>query len=337
MAECLPAGVAAAPVKLQQSDHPHYWNTSTYQFELLKSLRPSPDRLSDDPPDVFRGLVDNDTYFFESPPLRAFEAAGAFAVEWSSERGTMLVGRSGDTRVVLCSADPGAMEHGECRRKALRIWSVALANLGVACSHNMRFEAPGADISGGQWTFLTDPDGSGAEVGYARGEFAGRTPEPMLVGRVWEEQGVTEANPSIASPPDSAYDGFGWYFRRAVVPAHLRGGALYLHADGVRDISTYDRTASRTNLWLNGVKQADPVGVYNARRGGRAGRLWQLSPDDVLFGEENLIAIRVYNDVGAGGLHRRPVRFEIEGRNQGMLFPYEFIRSKYDPYFFWAW
>ena len=158
-----------------------------------------------------------------------------------------------------------------------------------------------------------------------------------LVGDIWEEQGVTEANPNLASPPDSAYDGFGWYFRRAVVPADLRGGALYLQAAGVRDISTYSRTANRTDLWVNGVKQAEPVGVYNARQGGRAGRLWQVNSDDVRFGEENLIALRVYNDVGAGGLHRRPVRFEVERRNEGMLFPYEFIRSKYDPYFFWAW
>ncbi|HUS79727.1 MAG TPA: hypothetical protein VM283_00580, partial [Armatimonadota bacterium] len=337
MAEYLPAGVTAAPVTLQQSDHPHYWNTSTYQFELLESLRPAPDRLGENPPDVFRGLVADDTYFFESPPLRAFTAADPFVLEWSSERGTMLAGRSGDTRVVLCSADPDAMEQDECRRKALRIWSVALTNLGVACSYRVGFEAPAADISGGQWTFLTDPDGTGAEAGYMRGEFGGRTPQPILVGQIWEEQGVTEANPNLASPPDSAYDGFGWYFRRAVVPAQLRGGPLYLHADGVRDISTYDRTASRTDLWVNGVKQADPVGVYNARQGGRAGRLWQLNPDDVRFGEENLIALRVYNDVGAGGLHRRPVRFEIEGRNEDMLFPCEFIRSKYDPYFFWAW
>jgi len=337
MAEYLPPGVTATPVTLQQPDHPHFWNTSTYQFEQLESLRPAPDRLGEDPPDVCRGLVDNDTYFFESPPLRAFEAADPFAVEWSSERGTMLVGRSGGTRVVLYSADPDAMEHGECRRKALRIWSVALANLGVACGHRMRFQAPAPDISGGQWTFLTDPDGSGAEAGYARGEFDGRTPRPILVGEIWEEQGVTEANPNLASPPDSAYDGFGWYFRRTVIPADLRGGALYLHADGVRDISTYTRTANRTDLWVNGVKQADPVGVYNARRGGRAGRLWQLSPDDVRFGEENLIALRVYNGVGAGGLHRRPVHFEIEGRNEGMFFPYEFMRSKYEPYFFWAW
>jgi hypothetical protein len=32
-----------------------------------------------------------------------------------------------------------------------------------------------------------------------------------------------------------------------------------------------------------------------------------------------------------------PPAFTSEARNQGMLFPYEFIRSKYEPYFFWAW
>lgn len=337
MAEYLPPGVTAAPVTLQQADHPHYWNTSTYQFKHLKSLRSAPDRLGDEPADVFRGLVDNDAYFFESPPLRAFEAEAPFEVEWWSERGTMMVGRSGASRVVLCSADPGEMEHGECRRKAWRIWSVMMTNLGVACNHRMRFEAPAADISGGAWTLLTDPAGDGVEAGYARGEFGGRAPRPIRVGEIWEEQGVTEANPNIASPPDSAYDGFAWYLRRAVILADGGDGPLYLHAAGVRGISTYDRTANRTELWINGVRQAEPVGVYNARRGGRAGRLWEVNREDVRFGEENLIAIRVYNDVGAGGMHRRPVRLEIEGANEGMLFPYEFVRSKYNPYFFWAW
>ncbi len=50
-----------------------------------------------------------------------------------------------------------------------------------------------------------------------------------------------------------------------------------------------------------------------------------------------MIVIRVFNDVGAGGIHRTPVRFETEGRNPGMPFPYEFVRSKYTPYFFWEW
>lgn len=335
----LPAGVAARPVRIQKLDYPHYWNTTYYQFDLMKSPRPAPDRLGAGVGSAFRGLVDNDAYFFESPRLNSFvvSPSSEFKVEWRSEHGTMIEGHMGSTRMVLCSVNPYVMRHGECRRKAWRIWSVVFSNLGVANRFRLRLSPPALDLSGRDWTFLTDPDGVGDKVGYPRGEFGGRKPRPIRVGRVWEEQGVTERNPNIASPPDSAYDGFAWYFCRATIPASLRGEPLYLHVGGVRDIRTFNRLTNRTDLWVNGAKQPDPVGVYNAKEGGRAGRLWRLDPKVIRFGAQNLIALRVYNDQAAGGIHRKPVRLETEGQNPGMPFPYEFVRSKYTPYFFWAW
>jgi len=338
-AEYLPAGVAARAVRIQKLDYPHYWNTTYYQFGLLQSPRPAPDRLGTTVGDAFRGLVDNDAYFFESPALKSFvvSSSSEFKTEWRSQQGTMMEGCIGSTRVVLCSANPDAMQHDECRRKAWRIWSVVFSNLGVVNRFAVRLSSPALDLSERNWTLLTDPDGVGEKVGYPRGEFGGREPRPIRVGRIWEEQGVTERNPNIASPPDSAYDGFAWYFCKATIPASLRGKALYLHADGVRDIRTFNRLANRTDLWVNGAKQPPPVGVYNAKEGGRAGRLWRLDPKTLRFGAENFVAIRVYNDQAAGGIHRKPVRIETEGQNPGMPLPYEFVRSKYTPYFFWAW
>jgi len=323
----------------QKLDYPHYWNTTCYQFGLMKSLRPAPDRLGATVGDAFRGLVDNDAYFFESPELKSFvvSPSSAFKLEWRSRRATMMQGRIGSTRIILCSVDPSIMKSGECRRKAWRIWSVVFSNLGVANRFKVRLSPPTLDLSERNRTFLTDPDGVGEKVGYPRGEFGGRKPRPILVGRIWEEQGVTEPNPNIASPPDSAYDGFAWYFCRATIPASLRGKPLYFYAAGVRDIRTFNRLANRTDLWINGAKQPAPVGVYNAKEGGRAGRLWRVDSKTIRYGAENFIAFRVYNDQAAGGIHRRPVRLETEGQNPGMPLPYEFIRSKYTPYFFWAW
>jgi len=286
--------------------------------------------------------VDNDAYFFESPELKSYQIAtrGApakLAVVWQSQHATMLQARGGTIRYVLCSVDPYQLQHGECRRKAWRIWSQVFANCGVANALTLRLSPSPLDISGGEWLFLTDPDGKGEKAGYPEGRFGDRRPRRIHIGTIWEEQGVTAPNPSIDSAPDSAYDGFAWYFRKTVLPASLADRSVYLEVGGVRDIWTFSRTANRTDLWINGQKVAPPVGIYNAQEGGRAGRLWEIPPEVLRPGNENLIVIRVYNDKGAGGIHRAPVRFETAGQNEGMPFPYEFIRSKYTPYFFWCW
>lgn len=338
----LPPGVTTKPVRVQQSDYPHYWNTTWYQFTMLKSPRPAPDRLGADVPDVFRALVDNDAYFFESPELNSYKvatqaAAAKLAVVWQSRHATMAQIQHGDIRYVLCSVDPYQLQHGECRRKAWRIWSQVFANTGVANTFKLRLTPPALDISGGEWLFLTDPDGKGERTGFPEGRFGDRKPRRIRIGTIWEEQGVTTPNPSIESAPHSAYDGFAWYFRKATLPASLTGKSIYLEVGGVRDIWTFNRTANRTDLWINGKKVAPPVGIYNAQQGGRAGRLWEIPPEMLKPGDENLIAIQVYNDKGAGGIHRAPVRFEVADQNEGMPLPYEFLQSKYTPYFFWCW
>ncbi|MBT4822286.1 MAG: hypothetical protein HON70_41645, partial [Lentisphaerae bacterium] len=284
----------------------------------------------------------NDAYFFEFPELRAYRldaraTDAESAIIWQSRRGTMTEIRQGGIRYVLCSVDPSTFEHGECARKAWRIWSQVFANANTANTTRLRLTRPALDITYGEWLFVTDPDGKGEEAGYPEGRFGDREPRRIRIGTIWEEQGVTEHNPNIASAPDSAYDGFAWYIRKAALPASLAGKQVYLEVGGVRDIWTFNRTANRTDLWINGKKAPEPVGIYNAQQGGRAGRLWDLPAGLLEPGSENTIAIRVYNDAGAGGIHKAPIRFEVPGQNEDMLFPQEFVKSKYTPYFFWCW
>ena len=116
----------------------------------------------------------------------------------------------------------------------------------------------------------------------------------------------------------------------------FRGDSLYLHVNGIRDIWTFSRTAHNTTLFLNGRKMPEAVGIWNAHLGGRGARLWKLHRSDFKSGE-NLLAIRIYNSIGPGGIHKNPVRFEQEGKNQGIFLPYEFNRDKYTNNFFWCW
>ena len=186
-------------------------------------------------------------------------------------------------------------------------------------------------------TFLTDPDGNGEKNGFQNGQFGNRQPRSILTGKIWQEQGVNDKNPNINSAPESAYNGFGWYFRRVALPESVKGLKLYFEINGVRDIATFRPTENQATLWLNGKKMPPPVEVYSAHEGGRGARLWELPAGAVKPGADNFIAVQIYNGSGVGGIHRKPVRFEIEGQNQEMLFPYEFVRSKYTNYFFWSW
>ena len=153
---------------------------------------------------------------------------------------------------------------------------------------------------------------------------------------IWEYQGVTEKNPYLESAPYSAYDGYGWYFTELEL-SDVPSGPIYLHVNGIRDIATFKRTEHQSTLFVNGRKMPEAVGIYNAYLGGRGARLWKLDAGKVLRKGKNRIAIRIYNNGGAGGIHKNPVRFEFEGKNADRLFPYEFNESKYTNDFFWCW
>ncbi len=336
----LPSGIAVKKTRIQMLTYPHFWNTTYYQMFLQKSLQPGADRLGEAVSPFFTGLTDTDFYFFENQEIKSFslnKAGNGINLEWASARGVAAVFKTGSTNLILCGADPYVITSDESRRKAWRIWSMIFSNLKLQNRFTSSWKIPPLDISEGDWTFLTDPDGSGEKTGFQNGQFGGRQPRNILTGKVWEEQGVNEKNPNINSAPESAYDGFGWYFRRVTLPESVKGVKLYFEINGVTDIATYKSTDNQTTLWLNGKKMPAPVGVYNAHMGGRGARFWELPAGSFKPGADNFIAIQIFNNSGVGGIHRKPVRFEIEGQNQDMLFPYEFMRSKYTNYFFWCW
>ncbi|NOZ19893.1 MAG: hypothetical protein GXP25_02260 [Planctomycetes bacterium] len=342
-AAALPKGVRIAekPTPLMGLRRPgfHTGSPTSYGFRPFKGLHPAVEHLPDPQPALLRGLLDNDAFFFPGLKLKSVEVTkGASAkLDWKSERAMIVQVAVSGAKAVLCRFDPRDMEHGECRRKAWRIWSQIFTNLDVPNRFSLSFRPPALDISGPGWLFLTDPDDEGMKVGYQNGEFGKKKPRPISVGKPWEEQGVTEPNPNLYSPPDSAYDGLAWYFKTVRMPAKIRKGTLYFHIDGVRSIDSFGPAENGVDLWINGQKVGKLVECRNAKNGGRGARLWQVDRSHLKAGQENFIAIRVRNTRGPGGIHRRPVRFEVAGQNEGMLFPYEFIESKFNPYYHWAW
>ncbi|MBR0458262.1 MAG: hypothetical protein IJJ26_03420 [Victivallales bacterium] len=329
-AEFVPQGVERSRIRLRVWGYPRYTNNSIFQTERLKGDLPGTDYPGTAGP-AFAGTSATDFFLFSNPEMNCWKPKDTTKGHFS-RFGTAAEVTIGNVQFFFCGLYPDLVKTGEEREKIYRVWSVLFNNLGVYNENRISFRVPNTDFSRMTWSFVTDPDGKGEELGFAKGTFAGRQVRKLVTGKIWEDQGVTESDGK--NPPDSGYDGYAWYYTEVNIP--IPSGKYFFHIGGIRDISTFNRTEQRSDLYLNGKKMPPPVDVNNAHLGGRGARLWAL-PSSALVPGKNQIAIRVYNQIGAGGIHRNPVRLEREGKNPDLLFPYEFRESKYTNYFFWCW
>lgn len=132
---------------------------------------------------------------------------------------------------------------------------------------------------GGPWHFRT-----GDDPGYAARAYDESAWETIVVPGNWEDAG------------HPAYDGFAWYRTRFTVSAAsapARGG-VFLELGKVDDS---DET------YLNGMKLGT-TGDFSPNYHGdwQAYRRYAVPPDAVNWGGENVLAVRVYDGGGPGGL-----------------------------------
>jgi len=122
--------------------------------------------------------------------------------------------------------------------------------------------------------------------------------KPIEVGKPWEEAGLGD------------YDGFAWYRLRFRIPESLRQNAdfqtyktLKLQLGKIDDV---DRT------WLNG----NVIGETGAFPENFAGawttlREYKVPADLIRWDEDNVLAIRVYDHGGGGGMYEGPYGVEV--------------------------
>ncbi len=145
-----------------------------------------------------------------------------------------------------------------------------------------------------EWRFHTDPDQVGDSEGWS-GELVDDQSWPEIeAGLTWEEQGFAD------------YDGDGWYRVEVDIPAEWDGSPVRLIASGVDD--EYD-------VYVNGHQLA-----HHGEYPDRSVWGWKTETEvagELRFGAPNLIAIRVRDWGGGGGLWRR-----VELRRQVAIAPY---------------
>ncbi|MCS6859204.1 MAG: glycosyl hydrolase [Abditibacteriales bacterium] len=155
----------------------------------------------------------------------------------------------------------------------------------------------------GDWLFRTDPQQVGETEGWQKAEFVERGWRRLKVPGLWEEQGVTETYPGMLSPQlppnlshlPNAYNGVAWYRRRVVIPQEWRGEELEMFIGGVDDVDWV--YVNGTLIGTTGAGEQNPSTLP---------RRYVVPANAVRFGAENVIAVRVLDYGGPGGIHQPP-------------------------------
>ena len=133
-----------------------------------------------------------------------------------------------------------------------------------------------------KWHFKTDPQKNGESMGYAKFDFDESKWEKIPTNAPWDKSGY------------GTYDGYGWYRLRFTLPQNYKGEPVLM-------VGSADEAC---DVWINGVKLLHRPYPFEGNENS-----WNEA-FDVPFGSvvrpgENVIAIRVEDNSGQGGLTKR--------------------------------
>jgi len=113
--------------------------------------------------------------------------------------------------------------------------------------------------------------------------------ENLMVPGYWEHQGYY------------GYNGFAWYRRKVIIPESFEGEQLILSLGKIDDLD---------EVFFNGEKIGFTGEIDRYRIHGyewQEVRGYYIPKDVIKLGKENLIAIRVYDGMGDGGIYQGPI------------------------------
>ncbi len=164
------------------------------------------------------------------------------------------------------------------------VWLISLSLACGAAAQNLLPEL---------WKFKT-----GDDAAWAAPEFNDSDWISIKAGILWENQGFP------------AYDGFAWYRAKAVVPSALKNkaekyGGLVLRLAKIDDA---DQTFfNGVQVGSAGQMPPDYVGRYDALRE------YRIPPELVRWDAENVIAVRVFDNGGGGGIYGGMPSLTVKG------------------------
>jgi sialate O-acetylesterase len=134
----------------------------------------------------------------------------------------------------------------------------------------------------GSWKFNI-----GDDTLWAKSDFNDDWDE-LFVSRKWEDQGYI------------GYGGFGWYRRQINVPLSMAGKRFVLMLGKIDDIDEVYINGKR--VAETGTMDANANNIYVGDEYSRQ-RYYYLKEADIVAGKINIIAVRVYDEGGEGGIY----------------------------------
>jgi cephalosporin-C deacetylase-like acetyl esterase len=147
-----------------------------------------------------------------------------------------------------------------------------------------------------EWKFKT-----GDNSAWAWPEYDDSGWETIRAGTDWENQGY------------DTYDGFAWYRQKVIIPEDLRkpaadNGGLILKLANIDDSDV---------TYFNGQILGSTGGLPPDYQTGYGDpRVYTVPVDQILWGEKNTIAVRVYDGGGSGGIIGTPVSLSVIGMDE---------------------
>ena len=150
------------------------------------------------------------------------------------------------------------------------------------------------DLSG-TWKFKGDWLESGLGEGWQKPEHDDTAWKDLQVPESWEEQGIVTSNPRWPSEkPDDGYNGYAWYRKHFSVPADWASLPLTIEFGAIDD---YDW------VYINGQM----VGSTTTGDPWNEPRRYTIPLGLLKPGADNVIAVRVWDQSGSGGITEGPV------------------------------
>ena len=162
-----------------------------------------------------------------------------------------------------------------------RIWFISLLTITALNWFNVGKTRPPKEINiSGDWLFQT-----GDDFRWKNTAFDDTAWMSITVPSAWENQGYQD------------YDGIGWYRKHFIVPREWRS------ENGIAfDIGKID---DDDEVYINGQ-------IIGSGEGWESWRKYQIPIGLVEFGSDNIIAIRVKDTGGNGGIWEGPVKLITE-------------------------
>jgi hypothetical protein len=159
--------------------------------------------------------------------------------------------------------------------------------------------SPGEINLEGTWKFREDVTVDGYDRGWASPDFNDSSWSNIKVPGDWESQGFTQVNPAWSQSDDlhQPYTGYAWYRKTVIIPAEWKGKTLILQLGEIDDLD-WTRVNGR---WIG--ETSDRSGWPSAKP-----RAYTIPSEIVRWGRPNVIAVRVLDYRGLGGMRTGPVK-----------------------------